>query len=152
MHAMQAESLIRSAAQNLAAAKAAHDRDMKILRHLRSAEESLTDSMQRHATIQKAWEHVSAAEDLVTDFTVKQGVIRTRQELDVARRSPASADFERLRSTLRSEAVGPAVRLIVRRASELQEDLLAWIKIQELIASHLRQLSEITYEGLRESQ
>jgi hypothetical protein len=44
------------------------------------------------------------------------------------------------------------LRAVVRRASELQEDLLAWIKIQELIASHLRQLSEITYEGLRESQ
>jgi hypothetical protein len=81
-----------------------------------------------------------------------QGVTRSRQELEAARRSPGTADFDRLRGILQREAMGPAVRVVLRNGVALQEETMIWFKVQELITGHLRVLSEITAESLRASQ
>lgn len=80
-----------------------------------------------------------------------QGLSRVRRGLEEARRSPATADFGRLRSLVQEQALGPSSRLVVRNATRLQEEMLAWIQVQELIAMHLKNLAEITCESLRAS-
>lgn len=147
-----AEGAIKSAMEQLANDRKIFDRDIEVLRYLRLAEEALTDPMQPNNAIQKAIDNVEKAKSVPPqpiDFTVLQGVIKVSKELESARLSPMGADFGRLRSILRSEAIGPAARLVARNGAKLQEETAAWIRIQEMIISHLRQLSDITGDSLR---
>lgn len=152
MQAGTAESAVKQAMDQLVAEKKAYERDLEVLQRLRNADVALTDPMQPNNAIQKALDEVEVAKGLAGDLTVKLGVIKIAQELEAARRSPLSADFGRLRGILRSEAAGPAVRLVARNGAKLAEDSLAWIKVQELISSHLRSLAEISAESLRATQ
>lgn len=147
--AQSAEIAVKEAAEELGAAKKSAERDLKIFARLRAADEALADSMQPSTSIEKAHDEVSEAERLVPEFLVEQGVIRIRQDLETARRSPGTADFDRLRSVLRNEAMRPAARVVIQNAMRLQEQTLAWIRVQQLIADHVRELSEITGESLR---
>lgn len=144
-----AEVAVKQAMEDLAEAKKVAERDLKVFAHLRAADDALADTMQPANAIGKAFEQVSEAERLVPDFLVQQGVLRIRQELESAQRSPGTADFGHLRAVLRGDAMGPAARVVVRNAMSLQQDALSWIKVQQLIADHLRELSEITGESLR---
>ncbi|HVT43669.1 MAG TPA: hypothetical protein VMT00_04695 [Thermoanaerobaculia bacterium] len=144
-----AEQALKQATEQLADRKKRFEGDLEVLRRLHAADKALVDSLQPSIAVQKAFEHVEEAERLAVEFVVKQGIIRARQALEDARRSPASADFERLRSVLRTEALGPASRLVARNALGLEEEVLAWAKLQESISAHLRALSEIAAESLR---
>jgi small-conductance mechanosensitive channel len=150
--AQNAEAAIKQAMEQLASLKKSFDRDIEVLNHLQAADAALADAMQPANAIQKAYEHIVAAQALQPDFLVYQGVIRMQHELESARRSPAVADFGRLRSLLRDEALGPASRVAARNALRLQEETVAWLKVQELISAHLRVLSEIAGESLRAAQ
>jgi hypothetical protein len=148
-----AETAINQAMEQLAEEKKAYERDIAILRHLQSAEEALTDPMQPAISVQKAFEGADEANRLgSSDYLVRDGIIRLRRALDDARKSPGTADFERLRSLLRSDAIGPASRVAARNALQLQEETIAWLRIQQRISEHLKNLSEIGGESLRESQ
>jgi hypothetical protein len=147
-----AEAAIKGSIEALTAFKKLYDRDVEVLNVLRAADDALADNMQPSVSIQKAYESVTKAHDLHPDFLVDQGVIKAEQELEAARRSPISADFGRLRTVVRTEALGPATRVVARDALRLQEETVAWLRVQEMIASHVRVLSEITGEGLRAAQ
>jgi hypothetical protein len=151
-HANSAEMAIKQAAEQLATEKKMFERDIEVLRRLRNADAALADAMQPATAIQKAYEEVDAAKSLGAEFLVMQGVSRTLHLLEEARRSPGAADFGRLRSILRDQALGPASRVAVRNALRLQEETLAWMRVQELISVHLRTISEITSESLRAAQ
>ena len=150
--ARSAEAAVKDAVERLGQVKKALDVDLKVLGFIRNADRVLTDPMQPSIAVEKAFEQMSEAERLRGDFLVQQGVIRSRQELEAARRSPASADFPRLRQLIRDQALGPASRVVVRNATDLQEETLAWIAVQEMIATHLKTLAEITGENLRAAQ
>ena len=147
--AMAAEMAIKQAAEQLGNDRKSYDRDLEVLRHLRGADEALIDSMQPLTAVQKAYEEVAAAKALGPEYPVSQGVIRVQEQLESARRSPLSADLGRLRTLLRADAIGPAVRIVVRNGIRLQDETLSWLRIQELIATHLKTLAEITGESLR---
>ena len=144
-----AEADVKEAMERLGHDKKAIERELQALAFIRNADRALADAMQPSIALDKAFEQISEAERLNVDFYVQQGVIRVRQELEDARRSPASADFDRLRGLVRSNALRPASRLVVRSATRLQEETLAWLEVQESIAMHLKMLSEITGECLR---
>lgn len=144
-----AENAVKNAMQQFAQEKKAFERDIEVLRQLRLADDALVDPMQPATALQKAHEHAARAKDLAVEFAVKQGVIKAEQEIASAKRSPGMADFARLRSVLRTEAIGPASRLVARNALRLEEDILAWLKVQESIAQHLRSLSDVAGESLR---
>jgi len=108
--------------------------------------------MQPSTALEKAHERLGKAKTMNSEFVVQQGLIKALQEVDSARRSPGMTDFGRLRATVRTEAGGPSARLVARNALRLEEDILAWLRIQELIAQHLRALSEVTGESLRATQ
>ncbi len=147
-----AESAIKQAMEQLGADKKAFDRDLEVLQHLRAAEQAMNDSMQPHNAIEKAHEEIGAAKLLARDFAVTQGIMSAERAVEGARLSPASADFGRLRGLIRSEAIGPAVRLVGRNALRLQDETLGWIRIQDLINSHVRVLTEISAESVRATQ
>jgi hypothetical protein len=147
-----AEMAVKQAMEQLANVRKGIERDVEVLNHLRTADDALVDNMQPSNAIQKAYEQVEEAKRLAPDFTVMQGVIKIERELEAARRSPLGADFGHLRSILRDEALGPASRVVARNALRLQEETLAWMKIQELIATHVRTLAEIAGDSLRAAQ
>lgn len=152
MLADTAESAVKQAAEQLVTLKKICDRDMEVLAHLRTADKALVDPMQPENAVQKAWEEVQAAIRLEPEFYVRQGVIRAKNEIEGARRSPASADFGHLRAVLRDQALGPASRVVVRNALRLEDEAVAWIKVQQLISDHLRVISEISSDSLRASE
>ncbi|HWS73103.1 MAG TPA: hypothetical protein VN605_13380 [Thermoanaerobaculia bacterium] len=147
-----AEASIRFAAEQLANDKKSIERDVAVLRHLRAADAALVDAMQPANALQKAYEEVSEARRLAPDFAALQGVITLQQALADARRSPGAADFGHLRSLLRTDALGPASRVVVHNALRLQEESVAWLKIQQLIGDHLRALSDLSSDSLRASE
>ncbi|HET8772450.1 MAG TPA: hypothetical protein VFP80_01615 [Thermoanaerobaculia bacterium] len=146
-----AEGAVKQSMGRVVAEKKAMDRDLQILTHIRAGDRALTDPMQPTVALEKAHEEISEAGRLNVDFFVGQGLSRVRRGLEDARRSPATADFGRLRSLVQEQALGPSSRLVVRNATRLQEEMLAWIQVQELIALHLKNLAEITGESLRAS-
>ena len=150
--AQSAEGAVKQAMEQLAATKRVVERDVDVLTHLRTADAALVDNMQPTVAIQKAYEEVEKAKLLNPEFNVMQGVIKSERELEGARRSPIGADFGHLRSILRDEALGPASRVVVRDALRLQEETVAWMHVQELIAAHVRTLSDIASDSLRASQ
>jgi hypothetical protein len=152
MSADAAESAVKQASEQLGLSRKICERDIGVLMHLRAADDALADAMQPTNAVQKAFEEVGAAKGLGPEFFVMQGVIRTERALEDARRSPMTADFGRLRSTLRDEAVGPASRVAVRDALRLEDEALAWLKVQQLIADHLRAISEISSQSLRAAE
>lgn len=147
-----AERVVKQAAEELTAYRKVVERDVEVLSRLRAADAALTDPMQPSASVQEAVEEVAAAKSLHPESIVMQGVIAIQRELESAKLSPGNADFGRLRSILRDDALEPASRVAVRNALRLEEQALEWIKIQELITAHLRVLSEITGESLRATQ
>jgi len=147
-----AEMAVKQAAERLGNMRKAIERDLKVLGHIRNSDNALVDPMQPGIAVQKAFEEMSEAERLNADPVLASGLIRARQRLDAARKSPATADFGHLRAVIREEALGPSSRLVVRTATLLQEETLAWIAVQEMIATHLKSLAEITGESLRASQ
>lgn len=149
--AHSAEMAVKQAMERLGEEKKVYENDLKVLGHIRNADGALVDSMQPTVAVQKAFEEISEAQRLNADFVVEHGLMRVRQELENARRSPLSADLERLRGQIRAQALGPSSRLVVRNALRLQDETLAWIKIQELIAMHLKTLADISGESLRAS-
>ena len=145
-----AETAIKSAMDQLSNDRKAFDRDLDVLRFLRTADDALTDPMQPNNAIQKAIDAVQKAKSLGPEpFNVLPGVLKAEKDLEGARLSPMGTDFGRLRATLRSDAIAPAARLVARNGVKLQEETAAWIRIQEMISSHLRQLSDITGDSLR---
>jgi len=150
--AQSAEAAVKQAMEQLVTMKKAVDRDIEVLTHLRAADAALVDNMQPTVSIQKAYEEVEKAKALNPEFNVMQGVIKNERELEAARRSPIGADFGHLRTILRDEALGPASRVVVREALRLQEETAAWMKVQELIAAHVRMLSDIASDSLRAAQ
>ena len=150
--AAAAEMAVKQAAEQLGNDRKMYERDLEVLRHLRAADEVLTDPMQPLTAVQKAYEEVGAAKALRPEFATMQGVIKAQEELESARRSPASADFARLRASIRSEAIAPAVKVVARNGLRLQEETLSWLKVQELIATHLRTVAELTGDNLRAAQ
>ncbi|MEO8036227.1 MAG: hypothetical protein ABI837_17460 [Acidobacteriota bacterium] len=150
--ALAAENSARQAAEQLAADRKIYERDVEVLRHLRAADKALVDPMQPATAVQKAHEEIAAAKALGPEPGVLYGLIRAEREVEAARLSPATADFGHLRSVIRDQALVPASRVVVRNVSQLQEETLAWIKVQELIAAQLRALSEISGESLRASE
>lgn len=146
------EIAIRIAGEQLANEKTMIERDAAVLRHLRLAGAALADSMQPANALQKAYEEVDAAKGLGPDFTVMQGVTTLHRALEEARRSPGAADFDRLRALLRTEAIAPASRVVVRNALRLQEETTAWLRTQTMLADHLRALSELSSESLRAAE
>jgi hypothetical protein len=147
-----AEAAVRQAIERLGNDKKAIDRDLEVLARIRASDRVLIDPMQPTIAVQKAFEEMVEAERLNQDFLLRQGLIRSRQELDAARNSPGTADFARLRALIRDQALGPSSRLVVRTATRLQEETMAWITVQELMTAHLKMLSEITGESLRAAQ
>jgi len=150
--AQGAEAAVKQAMEQLASIRKTFERDVDVLNHLRAADDALVDSMQPSIAIQKAYEEVEEAKRLMPEFTTMQGVIKAERELEGARRSPVSADFGHLRTILRDEALGPASRVVIRNAQRLQEETVAWMKVQELISAHVRALSEIAATGLQATQ
>lgn len=148
-NAVNAEMAIKQAMDAVAQQKKIVERDLEVLTHLRNADVALTDPMQPENAMQKAWEEVDKAKSIGAEFNVQQGIIRMQRELESARHSPMSADFGRLRAILREQALGPASRVIGRHALRLQEETLAWLRVQELISAHVRALAEITGESLK---
>jgi len=151
-NAYGAEMAAKNAVEQLAALRKGYENDLEVLRHLRLADDALADAMQPSAAIQKAFEEVGAADGKSSDFAVRDGVIRTRQALEDARRSPASADFGHLRSILRASAMAPASRVAIRNATLLEEEILAWLKVQGIISDHLSALTELSSESLKAAQ
>ena len=150
--ASSAETLIRQAMEQLGNEKKTFEKDLDVLQHLHAADVALTDPMQPYNAIQKATDEVAAAKLSATDFAVTQGLIRLGEALAEAGRSPTTADFGRLRATLRREAMTPAIVLVARNGARLQDETLAWMKVQDLIGAHLRTIAEITSAGLRAAQ
>lgn len=150
--AATAENAVKQAIEQLGNEKKAYDRDLEVLDHLRSADLALTDPVQPYNAIEKAYDEVERAKSMATDLLVSDGIIKVERQIEDARRSPTVADFGRLRASLRSDAIGPAARLVARNGAKLQDETLAWIRVQELIAAHLRQLAEITSASLRAAQ
>ncbi|HVG25220.1 MAG TPA: hypothetical protein VND45_13770 [Thermoanaerobaculia bacterium] len=152
MAAQSAERAIKQAAERLAETRKTVERQLQVLAEVRAADAALVDSMQPTVAVQAAFEHLQKAESRNIDRFVQLGLIRARQAVEDARKSPGSADFGHLRNTLRTEALGPASRLAVRTATALQDEIMAWMTVQELVAIHLKTLSEITGESLRAAQ
>jgi hypothetical protein len=150
--AQSAEMAIKQAAERLADTRKAVERQLQVLAHVRGSDRALADAMQPSVAVQEAFEHIAKAESLNLDPVVRQGLIRARQAVDAARKSPGTADFGQLRGIIREEALGPASRAAMRTATMLQDETMAWMTVQELIAIHLKTLSEITGDALRASQ
>lgn len=147
-----AESAVQQAAERLASSRKGIERLLVVMQHVRNSDRALVDPMQPAIAVQKAFEEITEAERLNSDPYLRQGLIRARQAVEGARNSPGTADFGRLRAAIREEALGPVSRAVVRAASALQEETLAWISVQEQIATHLKTLAEITGESLRAAQ
>jgi hypothetical protein len=150
--AQSAEMSVKQAAEQLAYSRKGLERDVDVLTHLRAADDALVDNMQPSTAIQKAYDEVEQAKRLGPEFLVMQGVIKAERELEAARRSPIGADFGKLRTVVRDEALGPAMRLVIRNAQRLQEETVAWIKVQEQIGTYLRTLSEVAGASLQAAQ
>ncbi len=153
----QAESAIKQASERLVTVRKVAERDVAVLAHLRNADQALADPMQPDNAIQKAYEEVQAAGmsepgTPPPPFIVAQGLIAIRNELEDARRSPASTDFGHLRSDLREKALGPASRIAVADATRLEFEVNAWLKVQALIAAHLQALSDIATNSIRAAE
>lgn len=146
------EVAIARAVEQFAHAREAAERNVKVLAHLRAADDALADPMQPHVAIESAWRDVNKAYDLKPDILVQEGVIRLRNELESARRSPTTTDFGRLRSLLRTEAMGPASRVASRHAARLQEELLAWFAVHDLVGAHLQSIGRAAGESLQAAQ
>jgi hypothetical protein len=149
MQASAAEGAVKQAMEMLVPLKKNFDRDLEVLQHLNTAEEALGNDMQPHNAMQKASDEVDEARRLAVDYFTVEGLIKMQALLEQANRSPAVAEFARLRALLHTEATGPAQRAVARNGSALQEEILAWIKVQELISSHLRAMTEISAESVR---
>jgi len=154
-----AESAIKQANEQLTALKKLCERDIAVLQHVRLADAALADPMQPFNSVQKAKDEMVTARKLeestpgvMPDFLVVQGITKVQHELDSAGMSPATADFGRLRSVLRTEALGPASRSAIRDTSSLQDELLAWLRVQQLIGDYVKTLSEISGQTLRASE
>jgi hypothetical protein len=148
--AVSAERMVKEAMERLGEERKEYERDLKVLGHIRNSDKALVDAMQPTVALEKAHDGISEAERLNPDFFLGQAIIHARQEIENARRSPAAADFERLRALIR-DALGISSRLVVRNALRMQEETMAWISVQELIATHLKTLADITGESLRAS-
>jgi len=144
-----AEMAIKQAVEAAGMMRKALDRDLEVLTHLRAADVALTDPMQPFNAIQKAFEEVDKAKSLQPEFNVYQGVIKVEKELENARLSPMSADFGRLRALMAEHALRPAARVVTRNALRVQEETLAWMKVQELISVHVRTMTELAGDSLR---
>lgn len=147
-----AESAVRQAAERLGNDRKGIEIMLRVLQHIRNSDRALIDPMQPAIAVQKSFEQLNEAERLMGDPVLRTGLIRARQALEAARNSPGTADFGRLRATVREEALGPVSRAVIRSATGLHEESLAWIAVQEQIATHLKTLAEITGEGLRAAQ
>jgi hypothetical protein len=151
-YAQSAEYQVKQAAEALAGERKVYENDLAVLQLLRTADVALTDPMQPANALQKAYESVDKAKSLGAEFLVMQGIIRMHHELDAARRSTATAEFPRLRAVLREHALGPASRVAVRNALKLEQELMAWLRVQQVISDHLRSVSAITGESLRAAE
>jgi len=150
--ASAAEAAVKQSMEQLVQLKKAFERDLEIMSHLRTADQALVDNMQPTVSVQKAYEEVEAAKGLQPEVFVLNGIIKVERELEGARRSPTSADFGRLRAVLRDEALGPQSRVLARNAARLQEETVAWLRVQELIGAHVRVMSEIVGDALRAAE
>jgi hypothetical protein len=152
MTADMAEVAVKQAMEQLVALKKTCERDIGVLTHLRAADDGLADPMQPAIVLQKAYDEVDAAKTMGPEFFVMQGVVKSERVLEDALRSPMTADFGHLRSVLRDDALGPASRVAVRDALRLEDEALGWLKVQQLIADHLRSIAEISSQSLRAAE
>ena len=147
-----AENSIKQASEQLANIKRLCERDIAVLQHLRAADNALTDPSQPNNAMQKAWDEVEAAKGLQPDMLVYQGIGNVEKTLASAKLSPPTADFGRIRSQLRTDALGPASRAAIRDASSVQDEILAWLRVQQLIGDYVRTMSEISGQALKASE
>ena len=150
--ASAAEAAVKQSMEQLVVMKKVFDRDVEIMSHLRTADDALVDNMQPSIAVQKAYEEVGAAKRLLPELIVLNGLVKVEAELEAARRSSMTADFGRLRAVLREQALGPQSRILARNAARLQEETVAWIRVQELISAHVRTMSEIVGDALRAAE
>ena len=148
----QAEMAVKNAIERFGNERKALETMLEVHAHIRNADRALVDPMQPSIAIQKAFEEISEAQRKNAEPFLDSGLIRARNEIDAARKSPMSADLGRLRGIIRGQALGPSSRLVVRTSTTLQRETLAWISVQELIATHMKSLAEVTGEGLRTAQ
>lgn len=150
--ARSAETAIQAAVEQLGRERKVVEREVLILKHLHVADDALTDPMQPSVSVQKAFDEVSEARRLESsDVRVRNGIVDALEVIDDARKSPTSADFGRLRSILRTEATGPAARYALRITAALQEETIAWLKVQRMIGDHLAELADIAGGTLQTS-
>lgn len=151
--AARAEIAVKEAAEELEAVRETYERDVNVLAHLRAAQKALRDAMQPAAAVEKAWDQVERAKSLIghDPGAVGQMTLRAHGAIESARRSPGSADFDRLRSMVQ-DAIDPASRVAASNALELEDQILDWIKVQQMISNHLRRMSEIAGDSLRAAQ
>lgn len=150
---LAAENAVKAAAEELERVKEMYERDVQVLAHLRAAQAALEDAMQPSVALEKAWDHVDKAKGLLASHpgAVAQRTRDVHRELETARRSPSSADFDRLRGLL-GRANLSAAHVAATNALALEEQILAWIKVQQMISDHLRRMSEIAGDSLRAAQ
>lgn len=157
MTAPAVDAALKQASEQLAASKKICDRDVDVLGHLRVADRALIDPMQPENAVQKAYEEVEAAKTAENSvpppaFVVLQGLVSAERELESARRSPATTDFPHLRSVLRDAALMPASRVVTRDALDLQDEMRAWLRVQQAVADYVKVLADISSESLRASE
>ena len=152
VRAEQVEMYLKQAAEQLAILRKAFDRDIEILTHVRTSDNALVDPMQPNNAVEKSLEEMKKAHDMQPPFDVDQGVIVSIRALESARLSPTSADFGKLRSVIRENALGPAARTVNRNALRLNEEMNEWIKIQQMISDNLRTMSDIASTSMRAAE
>lgn len=145
------EGAIKQASTQLEQFRKVFENDIEILAHIRASDAALADAMQPMTSVETAWKEMNEANRLNPPFEVGQGVAKSLQLLDDARRSPTSADFGHIRSVIREWALGPASRRVVANAQRLEDSMTEWIKIQQMIGDHVRLMNDIAGRSLRAS-
>jgi hypothetical protein len=140
-------STINRMAEQLGEERKRYERSVAILRHLRTADKALIDAMQPTVAVQKALDEVMKAEGLSPN---SNSLVAMRQELERARLSPTTADFDRLRRLLRENTIDPFARGVLGTAASLQRELTAWLALQNDIANHMDALNQTIGAGLTE--
>src|SRR4029079_18575309 len=113
---VMAETAIKNAMEQLTNERKVDARELDVRQHIRAADDALADAMQPNNAIQKALDEISEAKRLNPDVVVMNGVLKALGELENAHRSPMAADFDHMRTTVRSDAAGPASRAVARNA------------------------------------
>lgn len=153
VRAIRTEGVVREAMRELGEEKKSIlEPAIEVLRKIEVADAALVDPMQPSASLDTAWKEIHEARELIgPNSRLRIGFSRVIAELESARRSPMTADLGRIRSLIQGELKRPASREVVENVERLQDEILAWIKVQDLITAHLKTLSEAAGASLKAS-